>query len=115
MKLKSKGNIYERGNLWKHNINVRIDEQRIKYDLFVTIYRKIKNSGNECTFKPIINPKPKKYLKTERSVYQNSGVQEHIDRQVEAFQERLEKQRRIEKGRTIIWNIFDPNIYYNVT
>ena len=55
---------------------------------------------DECTFKPNTNSKrkPTKYKKT---VYESTGVQEHVERQIEALYEKLEKQRMLQKGTTI--------------
>ena len=46
-------------------------------------------------------PNIKQSKKSINSVFINSGVQEHVERQMEAIQERIDKQRLIEKGRTI--------------
>ena len=80
-------------------------------------FRLKSDKRKEWTFKQSTNIKHKATKKSINSVFINSGVQEHIERQMEAIQERIDKQRLIEKGRTITPFYIIPWIkskYYNI-
>lgn len=80
---------------------------------FSTLFRKKKKEGKEWTFQPNV----KKYRdrlndSSYKTVYDSTGVHEHVERQLQAFLERMEKKKIMEKGTTIPANGRHKKYFY---